>query len=43
MEGKIEGGLFAWMCGLLQDITDEIVVVIFGGWVQKMQGQLPKT
>ena len=43
MEGKCEGGLFALMGGLLHDITDVIVVVIFGVWVHKMQGQLPQT
>jgi len=43
MEGICEGGLFALMGGLLHDITDVIVVVIFDGWVHKMQGQLPQT
>jgi len=38
-----EGGLFALMSGLLPDITDVIVVVIFGGWMHKMQDHFPKT
>jgi len=43
MEGKCEGELFALMGGLLQEITDVIVVLKFGGWVYKMRGQMPQT
>jgi len=31
------------MGGLLQDITDVIVAVFFGGWVQKLEGHLPQS
>ena len=39
---RVKGSLFVLMGGLFVDITDVIVAVIFGGWMQKMEGQLPQ-
>jgi len=37
MEDKLKEGLFALMCGLLQDSTDVILALIFAGWVNRME------
>ena len=39
----MEVSLFALRGCLFQESTDEIVAVNFGGWVQKIEGQLPQT
>jgi len=42
MEGKLKVSLFVLMGGLFRRSTVVIFVVIFGGWVQRMGGQLPQ-
>jgi len=42
MEGKSVGGFVCFDGWFLQDITDVIVAVFFGGWVHRMEGQLPQ-
>jgi len=42
MEGKSEGEFVCYEGWFLQDITDVIVAVFFGGLMHRMEGQLPQ-